>query len=259
MTYRNVSAFSLVELSIVLVILGLLVGGILAGQSLIRASELRSVSSDITNLHTATYTFRDKYMGWPGDITNATRFWNETAAGGACHTTPSTGTSTCNGNGDGNILSVTADGVDYREYFLFAKHLSNAGLLQGTYTSISGADSLNHQIPGTNTPRLRFPNAGVTLGNTTGYWAGDATYFGGLYGFNLGVGAAMTTGSTVGPLFRTEELWNIDTKIDDGKPGTGKIMTAKSCADGTTEATANYLLTNNTITCAFWWTRFIGR
>lgn len=68
-------AFSLVELSIVLVILGLLVGGVVAGQSLIRAAELRSVSTDYQRFLTATLTFRDKYFALPGDFTMASRVW----------------------------------------------------------------------------------------------------------------------------------------------------------------------------------------
>ena len=59
--------FSLVELSIVLVILGLLTGGILAGQSLIRAAELRSISTDYSRYIAAVQAFRDKYFALPGD------------------------------------------------------------------------------------------------------------------------------------------------------------------------------------------------
>lgn len=63
--------FSLVELSIVLVILGLLTGGILAGQSLIRAAELRSVTTEYGRWVTAMHSFRDKYMAIPGDMRDA--------------------------------------------------------------------------------------------------------------------------------------------------------------------------------------------
>jgi Tfp pilus assembly protein FimT len=51
------NGFSSVELAIVLVILGLLVGGILAGQSLIRAAEIRGITTDMTRFNTATQTF----------------------------------------------------------------------------------------------------------------------------------------------------------------------------------------------------------
>jgi len=66
------SAFTLVELSIVLVILGLLVGGTLTGQSLIHAAELRSVVKDYEKYKTAMHVFEDKYFALPGDMTNAT-------------------------------------------------------------------------------------------------------------------------------------------------------------------------------------------
>ena len=73
---KAVSAFSLVELSIVLVILGLLTGGILAGQSLIRAAQLRAVSTEYSRYVASINSFRDKYFGWPGDLRNATAFWS---------------------------------------------------------------------------------------------------------------------------------------------------------------------------------------
>lgn len=58
-------AFSLVELSIVLVILGLLVGGILAGRALIHASELRGVHTEFNQYKTAVMAFRNKYLLYP--------------------------------------------------------------------------------------------------------------------------------------------------------------------------------------------------
>ena len=73
------SAFSLVELAIVLVILGLLTGGILSGQALIAAAEVRKAATQFTRYQAAVWTFRDKYFAMPGDMTNADKFW--TAAG----------------------------------------------------------------------------------------------------------------------------------------------------------------------------------
>ena len=76
-------AFSLVELSIVLVILGLLVGGVLSGQSLIRAAQLRSVTTQFANYRAAVFTFRDKYFALPGDMANASAFWGSAGGTGA--------------------------------------------------------------------------------------------------------------------------------------------------------------------------------
>lgn len=105
---RNQQGFSLVELSIVLVILGLLVGGVLGGQALIRASELRSVMAGRDTLVSAITIFKNKYNSFPGDLTNATAIWGAAHATPAtCITTVGSGTQTCNGNGDGKIADRT--------------------------------------------------------------------------------------------------------------------------------------------------------
>jgi len=98
--------FSLVELSIVLVILGLLVGGVLSGQSLIRAAELRKYITLQDRYRTALLSFRDKYFALPGDMTNATAFWGAKSATNCLNNAGAavnTATGTCDGNGDGNI------------------------------------------------------------------------------------------------------------------------------------------------------------
>src|SRR4051812_29331815 len=65
---RNIQGFTLVELSIVLVIIGLIVGAILVGRDLIHASELRSQISQIEKFDTAVHAFQLKYGGIPGDL-----------------------------------------------------------------------------------------------------------------------------------------------------------------------------------------------
>src|ERR1700746_416796 len=63
--------FTLIELSIVLVIIGLIVGGVLVGQDLIRAAEVRATISQIEKYNTAVNTFRGKYNALPGDLNAA--------------------------------------------------------------------------------------------------------------------------------------------------------------------------------------------
>ena len=104
---RPQQGFSLIELSIVLVIIGLLTGGILTGQSLIRASEVRSVATEVAKYRTAVMSFRDQYKALPGDMKNATTFWGSMTNCGAA--SPSgTGTQTCNGNNDRDIDAPAA-------------------------------------------------------------------------------------------------------------------------------------------------------
>ncbi|MFZ4540565.1 MAG: pilus assembly FimT family protein [Rickettsiales bacterium] len=104
-------AFSLVELSIVLVILGLLVGGILSGQALIRASELRAVVTEYNRHAVDTKTFRDKYFALPGDMANATSFWGRVGGGAGQCAAPNTDsdTGTLHATAMGTVRLVAAD------------------------------------------------------------------------------------------------------------------------------------------------------
>jgi prepilin-type N-terminal cleavage/methylation domain-containing protein len=62
------AGFTLIELSIVLVIIGLIVGGVLVGQDLIKAAEIRATISQYEKYNAAMNTFRTKYNGMPGDL-----------------------------------------------------------------------------------------------------------------------------------------------------------------------------------------------
>ena len=205
--------FSLVELSIVLVILGLLVGGVLSGQSLIRASELRAVTTEIARYQTAVYTFRDKYFAIPGDMPNATSFWGNAdtgANGGECAaplTDAGTGTQTCNGNGSGMFDTPSEERRVWQ-------HLASAGLIEGSY---SGVGAL--MVAGVNVPTSKLTNNSYRyLGEVPLYGktaAGNALRVGrissGYFGNDEGV-------------LKAEEAWNIDKKQDDGLADSGKLF-----------------------------------
>jgi prepilin-type N-terminal cleavage/methylation domain-containing protein len=248
------AGFSLIELAIVLVILGLLVGGIMTGQSLIRAAELRSVTSEFNGFVAATQTFRDKYFALPGDMTNATAFWGAAHATLAtCKTTAGTGTQTCNGNGDG-FIGFSPTFSEWYETYLFWEHLANAGLIEGAYTGIISGGGSFHVTIGTNIPRSRISNAGWTL-QSAGIAAGWWSTLNRDHMFQLG--APTSSGSSDvwnnGVILKPDDAWNIDTKIDDGKPGTGTVMNFpanSTCTTTDVAATAAYNLTNNSVVCA---------
>lgn len=247
--------FSLVELSIVLVILGLLTGGILTGQSLIRAAELRSVVSDAQRYQAAVMAFRDRYMNLPGDMPHATDFWG-VAAGTAgtdltCYNTVSTDAKTCNGNGNGRLIYWENGDDSAPEWYRAWQHLANAGLVEGTYTGTrDGTDRL--ASPGKNVPRSKISNAGFTLmsmdGTTdtpgNGWWKG--VFDGLIFGTQT---AGVETGNVA---LKPEEAWNIDKKTDDGKPSTGFVRTVRGhTACHTADlSTADYAVRTTTVACS---------
>lgn len=249
------SGFSLVELSIVLVILGLLVGGVLAGQSLIRAAEVRAVSTEYSRLSAAIMTFRDKYFALPGDITNATAFWGGGLA--SCQNTVGTGTATCNGDGDGFIdywNYSTGTAVDsHFEGVRVWQHLANAGLVEGRYT---GADAVSggliDLVPDVNVPRSKIGDMWYVYSAPTPSFRNWAPNISGNF-------LAIAGTTTTDPLLSTTEAWNIDTKLDDGKPYTGlfqdirneSVATQYTPNCTTTQTTsADYNLTVSGLNCA---------
>lgn len=251
----RVSGFSLVELSIVLVILGLLTGGILAGQSLIRAAELRAVSTEYAKYITASQSFRDKYLALPGDMVNATQFWGRLNSNADCVTNSSAAVATpgtCDGNGDGSISYQNAAGQS-QEGFQYWRQLANAGLIEGTYTGIAGPATLYDTLAGTNAPGSKLANAGWGI-NTINYVDGSTgTDFTGYYGVYYFIGGKGNGTPPWNPVMKPEEAWNIDTKMDDGKPGTGKLLAGErpTCTNATsaTDYSAQYALNTSASTC----------
>lgn len=226
-------AFSLVELSIVLVVLGLLTGGILTGQNLIRAAEIRSVSTDFQRFKTALYSFRNRYVGLPGDLHNASLFWAAAGGGGvgsACFTADSSGGSACNGNGDGRIsyadgATPGSDVWEWGERFQVWTHLANAGLIEGNYTGKTEHATLSYvAIAGTNVPASKISNGQYDLYTTPDSTSSER--FDHLRNTNTLTLMTMMGEGVLSP----EEIWNMDKKFDDGLPGHGMIGTTKSSA-----------------------------
>lgn len=257
--------FSLVELSIVLVILGLLTGGILAGQSLIRAAELRSVTAELNRYYSATQSFRDKYMSIPGDFRDATRFWGRYVNAAHCVTNSSAAvaaTGSCDGDGDG-IIEAGSSASQSGEFLQFWRQLALAGMIEGDYTGIAGSGGNWHTLRGTNVPVSKIGNAGWGTWYAATLLSGDTALFNGAYGNMFIVGTETGTGNMSGATLRPEEAWGIDTKIDDGSPATGRVIVRArvNCAlaaDGTALTTgvadaakinAVYNLASTSIVC----------
>lgn len=263
MQNKRLAAFTLVEVSIVLVIIGLLVGGALAARTMMRNSEIRRVLSEYQNYTMAVQSFRDKYFALPGDMPNATKFWGALDADNAvCQTMAATDKRTCNGDGDGQIQGYNNANS---EKFRFWQHLSNAGLIDGTYTGIkdSTAGAPPNGTFGVNAPASKvagigwiFENDGEnTIGNgdnTAPIWQKKGERF---HTFIAGTNYTAYNGKG-GAAFTPAEAWEVDRKIDDGMPGTGILhstiyLNCTDAANYNAYDTAKYKVSNTNIACAF--------
>jgi prepilin-type N-terminal cleavage/methylation domain-containing protein len=129
------AGFTLVEIAIVLVIIGLLLGGILKGQEMITQAKIKNLINDFNGVTVAVTSYQDRYRALPGDDLNATTRWTVQAPG--------------SGNGDGSVQGLYNDATATTESHLFWQHLRIAGFVPGPTTGASAG-----QLP---------PNAGGGL------------------------------------------------------------------------------------------------
>ena len=131
--YGNESGFSLVELAIVLLIIGLIIGGILKGQELLESARLKSILTQVNDYRVQTSIFLEKYGYLPGDFDKAEEFIDNTLKNG-------------NGNGiiDGDGLAVDS------EAFQFWAHLAKAQLIPEPGEKLNDKEGdFGHGVPKT--------------------------------------------------------------------------------------------------------------
>lgn len=229
MRYHRTRGFTLVELSIVIIIVGLIVAGVLGGQRMIDQARLRTVIGDKVDVETALTNFRNEFNALPGDYRSANDYW---AAGGGCgDATDIDGAEDCNGNGNRRIdFHATLEATD--ESSTAWVHLGNSGHYPGAY---SGTADQANSVVGQELPQATFGrNVGISLVHSTG-----AT-FGGSAATNANmiiIGATDAVGLDDTPFFEARDARSIDDKIDDGLATTGAIRgidgSGTSCIDGT--------------------------
>lgn len=220
-TKYNRSGFTLIELSLVLVIVGLIVSGVLVGRNLIAAAALRAQLTQIERFNTATNTFSMKYHALPGDmaVSQATSLGlNVTSCDGDT------------GKRDGNqiILGGNTNTTRFRqtagETSLFWSDLSSSiagNLIEGTFTASPGClgDPLitNYQFEN------YWPQAKIGRGNSI------LVIHDLIYGTSSNYFAIVKMVANGGhpdsePGLTVAEAFIIDGKIDDANPVTGRVV-----------------------------------
>lgn len=213
---KNQSGFTLLEMSIVVMIIGLLVGAILFGRDMIHAAQLRGYTSAFNKYEAAGNTFKTKYNCLPGDCLNATDFFGSTVV---------------NGNGNG-IIERTYSGASTTtskystctnsELIAANSHLAYAGLIPlAPFNPTTLANCV--------------PNVGwidpVNLYSGAGGWtSGNAIWI-----TNTSLGMTVTfagNGLSIASYLTPYELWYIDNKVDDGMPQTGRVWAQAWLASG---------------------------
>ena len=126
-------------------------------------------------------------------------------------------------------------------------------MIGGSYTGVVGPGGGTDAVPGLNVPKLKQEGGGLVI-VYAGSTPGTVSLYPGSYDHAISLGAINPTHAADNPLFTPGEAWNIDTKLDDGKPGTGVVATYKAsyqpnCADTDTAATAQYMLTYTGVAC----------
>lgn len=209
------NGFTLIELSIMLVISGLLVTTVVKAVNLVEQAKLRSVIVHFKEFNSSALVFKLAYNELPGDLSNADSFWSSCV---------DSGPNTCNGDGNGYIeISHNSQYEGMRVW----QHLTLANILSGSYTGLGVSG-------GPNSSRLR---GGIN--------APESPFNGGCYFFqrNANEGSHILSGTETGAhyctnaLFTPTQAYNIEMKVDgtfDPDSGnfrveTGDDVGANSC------------------------------
>jgi len=217
------TGFTLIELAIVLVIIGLLLGGVLKGQELINSAKVKNMASDFRNAQIYIYGYQDRFHALPGDDWSAA-----THVAGATNAT----IGTQNGVIQGNWNTAT----DGDESCVFWQHVRLAGYAPGT-TAVSCAAG--------NTYQPRNADGGQFGVQSVSGFTTIATNAAGTAGTGLTGGYVACSAGILGKFAK-----QLDTAMDDGNTDAGAMrVTDAAGASGTSIATAGVNDSTTYIVC----------
>ena len=263
------NGFTLVEMSIVIVIIAIIISAVSIGSSLTKNANLRTIISEYNYYQEAIFAFNHQYGYLPGDIPIASNIWSN------CDSTGSNNSNYCNGNGDGyieitnstggtgpfgNSASILAEGK------MAWRHLTLAKMIKGNY---DGVISSSWSVNSLNTyPQSSYTGLIWTFDNSNQYSASIYTPANGGVGNSLSLIGYNNNGGSqnYAPALTPTDSYNLDNKIDDGLPSNGFVAasyvyqqsnhatTSCTASDATLPVVANnsYKLTNNNSACSIY-------
>ena len=221
------SGFTLIELTIVIVIIGLIAGGLLAAQQMVFSAKLNKQISQIIQYETAIRNFKETYKFLPGDLPSKVPM-----------TCPAYG-AFCYGDGNGVVgssLDINGRNSHPSEVEKVFYHLSSLGFIKDSYSPVGNW----YGVVGTSYPEAVFSRE--TGGNCSsalsfdsswtglGYASGPGGYMRGYYeNNNLWLSSRPNASGVNCPFFDPAitplEAFSLDNKMDDGNPAAGNVVT----------------------------------
>lgn len=212
---KNQQGFTLIEIAITLVVIGLLIGGVLKGQELISAAQVKNTISSMDELKASMLTFKDRFHAQPGDMSQASKLIGN-------------GAIDCSWECDDGLIQP------WKNTSLVTNHLAAANLYDGSFATAEENKAPNSRNSPTN------PWGGTMF---VAYWN--------QYNSNGRPARTAVNGIYTGGSIASFVLAEIDHKIDDGNPRTGAFRSAwpklneKNCIKG-----QNWITTNGSEDCA---------
>jgi prepilin-type N-terminal cleavage/methylation domain-containing protein len=206
---KRARGFTLIEIAIVLVIVGLLLGGVLKGQELITSARVRNLITQQQGIKAAFFGFQDRYRALPGNYASAD-------VNMVCGAIPC-----AKGDGNGRIDAPNAGGT--HEELIAWNHLSAAGFVNGSFTFTTGDAAPND----TNSPKNPY-----------------SIYMQLSYDNNYGSGTPPNKHNVkTGGQIPVEIIAEVDRKIDDGQPYSGAFQFSTYAPAGATAPSATACVT----------------
>jgi hypothetical protein len=231
---KQISAFTIVELAIVISVIALIISGVFISRQLVQTAKIANLAADMNKYRISLLGFENQYQFLPGDMPIADQIFDYDTVSGTsdfCLTS-----SKCNGNGDGLITSESSAGAHHREITHAWQHLHLAGYLDVAYEGQAKGDTAVKCTAGITCPTSNIAKkssmffytytpqaASIICGDTST----DVVTTENLTLLNLGKESTSSihpAGIGDDAILTPIIAYYFDKKIDDGMPATGFVV-----------------------------------